>query len=428
MTGIKAGKIDSGQDLLRLLEKELVVALGCTEPLSVAYAAAVAARALGRFPERLTVRCSGNVVKNAKSVAIPGGGGLKGIDAAAALGALCGDPEKKLQALKDLTAAHVEECQGLLIQGFCAVELLKTPHKLHIQVEAEAGGHRAIAEILYRHTNLVRIELDGRNAGANAPEGDDLPPDDEAPLPFSLYDIKMFADTADSSVLDALLQPQITHNMRIAEEGLRAEYGLGVGRVREGKDIWSRIVAAAAAASDARMGGCTLPVVINSGSGNQGITASVPLIVYAREKGLGQEALLRGLAVSNLVSLHIKGAVGRLSAFCGVVAAACGSGAGITYLAGGGETEMGNAVINTLANVAGIVCDGAKASCAAKIASALDAALLGHRLAMAGKRFGNGDGIIKGDAEATIAGVGRLARNGMRETDREILRIMLEQA
>lgn len=416
---------------LRILREELVPALGCTEPIAIALASAKAREALGVMPEKITAACSGNIIKNAKGVIVPTTGNMKGINTSAVLGAVAGDPSLGLEVLSKVGPDDLARTRELLAEGICREELLDTDAKLHILITMEGGGHTALAEIRDEHTNVIRIEKDGEVLFkkeepvqvAVAEEKSDL---DE----LNLADILDFANTVDLTEIKPTLARQVEYNVRIAQEGMTHAYGGRVGATlmrHYGEDVRIRARAMAAAGSDARMGGCVLPVVINSGSGNQGITCSVPIVVYAKYLGAAEETMYRALIVSNLVALLQKRGIGRLSAFCGAVCAACGSGAGITYLHGGDYDTIGRTITNTLANVSGIVCDGAKGSCAAKIAASVDAAILAHEMSMDGNTFGAGEGLVKESVEQTIASIGRMAAEGMRETDTEILRIMIGQ-
>lgn len=412
----------------QILRRELVLATGCTEPIAIAYAAALARETLGRRAGHLRALCSGNIVKNVKSVIVPGTGGLRGIEAAAIIGNVGGDAESGLNVLGWVTEEHRALTKQLLAEGMCEVALLDSRESLHIIVEAECGGHRASVEIRGTHTNVVSRKLDGVEL---APQGQAASASAE-PEPdydeLSLEGILAFARGTELLDERELLERQISCNRTIAEEGLRGEYGLNVGRMlleHGGAGEYSRAAAMAAAGSDARMGGCLMPVAINSGSGNQGLTVSMPVVTLAEAWGCGEERMLRALIISNLISVHVKRHIGRLSAYCGATSASSGVAAAATWLRGGSDEQVYASVVNALAAVSGMVCDGAKASCAAKIAAALDSALLGHRLAMAGKRFAGGDGIVAEQAEETIRRVGALASRGMAETDKEILRLML---
>lgn len=412
-----------------ILKAELLTATGCTEPIAIAYASALARAALGHMPERIQVLCSGNIVKNVKSVVVPSTGGLRGIPVAALIGAIGGDETACLDVLHAVNETHLAKVRQLLADGVCTVELLDTSEKLLIKIMMQGGGHTSFVEIKGTHTHVTALKRDGNEqpmpyeAEANSPD-EDLNLDYDS---LTIHEILEYARRADLSQLAPILEHQLTCNTRVAFEGLKKEYGLNIGRHLLSRDASTRTRARAmaAAGSDARMGGCALPVVINSGSGNQGLTVSIPVAEYAFALGASHEQLLRALVISNLTAVHIKHEIGRLSAFCGAVSAACGAGAAITWLYGGTEQQIACTISNTLANVAGIVCDGAKPSCAAKIASALDAALLGHELALEGKHFAGGDGLVCPEIEDTIHKIGQLGGRGMRETDRVILDLMM---
>ena len=414
---------------LRILREELVPALGCTEPIAIALASAKAKEALGAMPEKITAACSGNIVKNAKGVIVPTTGNMKGIGTSAVLGAVAGDPSLGLEVLSKVGPADLARTRQLLAGGICTEELLDTTARLHIVIRMEGAGHTSLAEIRDEHTNVIRIERDGEVLFQKEEPVQTVAEDEKSDLDeLNLADILEFANTVDLAEIRPTLERQVEYNVRIAQEGLTHVYGGRVGSTlmrHYGDDVRIRARAMAAAGSDARMGGCVLPVVINSGSGNQGITCSVPIVVYARYLNAPEDTMYRALIVSNLVALLQKRGIGRLSAFCGAVCAACGSGAGITYLHGGDYETIGRTITNTLANVSGIVCDGAKGSCAAKIAASVDAAILAHEMSMDGNTFGAGEGLVKESVEQTIASIGLMASQGMKETDAEILRIMI---
>ena len=418
---------------IAILQEELVPALGCTEPIAIAYAGAHARALLGTIPDRVCIKSSGNIIKNVKSVTVPNSGNMKGIPAAAAIGIIGGNPDKGLEVLADITEADIARTKEFLEKIPCKVSLLDTVASLHFIVEVFAGADSASVEIIHQHTNIVHTTKNGKDvlsvpfdpASANAALTDRSG--------LSVKKILEFADTIDLDRVRPILERQIDYNTRIAQEGLEHRYGINAGanllkaaEAEQAVTLKIRAQAAAAAGSDARMSGCTLPVVTNSGSGNQGLTASLPVIVFAEEKKLPHDKLLRGLLVSNLIAIHQKTRIGRLSAYCGAVSAGCGSGAAVTYLSGGSYEQVCETITNTLAVVSGIVCDGAKPSCASKIASSVDAALNAHYLAMQNRVFEPGEGIVKGDIEKTIAGVGAVAADGMRETDKVILHIMVD--
>ena len=418
---------------IAILQEELVPALGCTEPIAIAYAGAHARALLGKIPDRVCIKSSGNIIKNVKSVTVPNSGNMKGIPAAAAIGIIGGNPNKGLEVLADITESDIARTKEFLEKVPCKVSLLDTVASLQFIVEVFAGADSASVEIIHQHTNIVHTTKNGKDvlsvpfdpASANAALTDRSG--------LSVKKILEFADTINLDRVRPILERQIDYNTRIAQEGLEHRYGINAGanllkaaETEQAVTLKIRAQAAAAAGSDARMSGCTLPVVTNSGSGNQGLTASLPVIVFAEEKKLPHDKLLRGLLVSNLIAIHQKTRIGRLSAYCGAVSAACGSGAAVTYLSGGSYEQVCETITNTLAVVSGIVCDGAKPSCASKIATSVDAALNAHYLAMQNRVFEPGEGIVKGDIEKTIAGVGAVAADGMRETDKVILRIMVD--
>ena len=419
---------NTGRLFVELLEKELVCALGCTEPIALALGAALAARTLGEPVEHMRVHCSGNIIKNVKSVVVPNSGGLKGVEVAAVLGLLGGDPDRELEVLQSVTPEVVERACALIAQGFCEVELVEGVPNLYIVVDVQGAGHTASVTLRDRHTNVVSIARDGQVVS----EGKDTQGQDayasEVYRRLSMANICAFAREMDLESVRPLLERQIACNTAVSDEGLSGHWGSEIGRTilaMHPADVTTRMRARAAAGSDARMGGCSLPVVINSGSGNQGMTVSLPVIEYAASIHASHEHLLRALCVSNLTALHLKRYIGSLSAFCGVVCAASGAGAAVTFLAGGTDAQVGSTVVNTIANVGGIMCDGAKASCAAKISSAVDAAMLGHTMAMLGEDFCAGDGLVGEDVESSIASMGYVGRVGMASTDVEILNIMI---
>lgn len=411
---------------LQVLSKELIPALGCTEPIAIAYAAAKARQILELEPEGIRLRCSGNIIKNVKGVAVPNAGGLKGVEAAAILGALGGDADRELEVLQAVRPEHLERTRELLNTGFCTCALQENVANLYIVAEVFSGEHTASVTIINRHTLITRMEKDGKVLFAQDPVVQKA--DDTDWSGWSVAAIVDFAETVELSKVKSLLDGQIELNCAISGAGLNRAYGAQIGRtlldVCE-DTVWTRAKARAAAASDARMGGCSLPVVINSGSGNQGLTVSLPVIEYAKHLGVCREKLYRALLISNLTSIFQKHFIGSLSAFCGAVTAAAGCGAAITWLHGGKLENICDTIANTVANVGGMVCDGAKASCAAKIASAVDAAIMAHHLSMRGLRFQPGEGIIQNDPQKTIQSLGYIGRVGMKHTDVEILNLML---
>ena len=422
-----------------ILEEELIAAMGCTEPIAIALAAARARELLGVEPTRVHVAASGSIIKNAKSGVVPHTGGLKGIEAAAAAGIVAGEAGRSLEVIADVSPTDVEDVVAYLGRTPITVERADSGLDFDIVVRAFAGeGAKAAASAPARstlvriadfHTNIVREERDGevlRDAAPTSEGGAAEGMTDRGLL--SMAGIWDFAMTVDVDDVRELLDRQIACNGAVVDEGLAGDWGANIGGVMlgaYGDDVKVRACACAAAASDARMSGCELPVVINSGSGNQGITVSVPLIVYARELGSSDEQLYRALVLSNLVAIHQKTGIGRLSAFCGAVCAGAAAGAGIAYLDGGGYKEACHAVVNALSIVAGMVCDGAKPSCAGKIAFSVNAGILGYVMYRDGQQFYGGDGIVKKGVENTIDSIARLGRDGMRATNDEIIRIML---
>lgn len=421
---------DKYNDYLQILKEELVPAMGCTEPIAIAYAAAKAREVLGKTPEKVIAKCSGNIIKNAMCVIVPNTGDLVGIKASTIIGILAGDSSKELEVISEVKKEHILEANRLLSEEYCFVERLDTDIQLHIIIELYSGEDNVLVEIKYAHNNIAKIIKNGELVF----KGDE---DSSKYLGvfidrsiLNVSDIFDFANNLDVNDVKELLDKQIEYNIKIAEEGLKGEYGVGIGKMLMKcypDSIVTKLKVYAAAASEARMGGSSLPVITNSGSGNQGMATSIPVIIYAREKGLSEEQLYRGLIFSNLMTIHQKTGIGRLSAFCGAVSAGCASGAAITYLEGGTLEQINKTITNTLANISGIVCDGAKASCAAKIATSVDASMMGHYLAMEGQCYRPKTGILKESIEETIIAVGRLGKDGMKETDKEILDIMLEE-
>lgn len=410
-----------------ILKEELLPAMGCTEPIAVAYAAAVAARELGCTPETVEIVVSGNIIKNVKSVVVPNTGGLRGLAAAAAAGIVAGDPDAQLQVISRVTAGDHAKIAAYLKSADFPIRESDSGYIFDIDIRLHAAGHSARCRIAGYHTNIIRIEHDGEilKDAPYAEAGQNYATDRRL---LNIENIVEFADTVDLADVRPTLERQMAYNLAIAKEGLTGNYGARIGQVllrSYGNDVHVRAKAWAAAASDARMNGCSLPVVINSGSGNQGITCSVPVLIYAEELGATDEQKLRALTVSNLITTHLKTGIGRLSAYCGAISAGVGAGAGITYLYGGRQKEIAHTIVNALAIDSGIICDGAKSSCAAKIASAVEAGLLGMEMYKHGSQFYGGDGIVTKGVENTIKNVGRLAKYGMAQTDKEIIDIMI---
>lgn len=412
----------------QLLKEELVPALGCTEPIAIAFGAAKAREVLGRFPERIDVCCSCNLIKNIRCVTVPNTGQLVGIEAAVVAGIVGGKSGKGMEVLADLDDQDRSRIRDIINQNICTIRLLESPLNLHFIITCHAGGSYSKIEIKNLHTNITLIEKDGHvlfsaNEAATGYYGV------LTDRSFMTVDrILSFVEQADLNQLKEVLSKQIEYNMAIAHAGMTETFGVGIGRtiLKHDSSLFGKIKAYSSAASEARMCGSLLPVITNSGSGNQGITASVPVIIFAKEKKLPEAKMYRAIALANLLSIYQKSLIGRLSAFCGAISASCGSGAAITYLDGGTPEQVKMAVINTLANASGIVCDGAKASCAAKIAAGLDAAMLGYFLAIENQVYLPRSGILGDNADQTISAIGRIAREGMKDMDRVILDIMLD--
>ena len=412
-----------------ILKEELVPAMGCTEPIAIAYAAAKARDVLGSMPKCMKLYVSGNIVKNVKSVIVPNTNGLKGIEAAAVAGVVGGKAEKILEVIADVTEEQKEKMRTFLKECLISIRPSESEEALDIHVVLTNGEESASVRISGYHTNIVLIEKNGvvlYKAGI-------IKATKEASLAdknlLNIREIVQFANIVEIEDVKEVLDRQITYNMAIAEEGLKNPWGANVGSVlleRHGNDLRTKAKAYAAAGSDARMSGCELPVIINSGSGNQGMTASLPVIVYADGYKKTREELYRALVVSNLVTIHQKSGIGRLSAYCGAISAGCGAGCGIAYLLGADDYAISQTLVNSVAIVSGIVCDGAKPSCAGKIASAIDAGIFGYEMSLSGQQFCEGDGLVSAGVEKTLVNIGRLGSVGMKETDKEIIRIMTE--
>ena len=412
-----------------ILREELVDATGCTEPIAIAYAAARMRQILGVLPQKVFIEVSGNIIKNVKSVVVPNTGGLKGIQAAAAAGIVAGEADRQLLVISQIPENRQPEILQYLQSAQMDVECMETTRLLDIRLTGWAEGHRALVHIANNHSNIVREELDDAvlldKPFSDSPE-DNLT--DKSIL--NVADILEFANTVDTAQVAELLDHQIECNTAIAREGLEHSWGANIGSTLLSdypNDIKVEAKAWAAAGSDARMSGCEKPVVILSGSGNQGITASVPVIRYAAHLGVSREKLYRALLVSDLITIHQKVGIGRLSAYCGAISAGVGAGAGIAYLLDGSYSALAHTIVNAVAILSGTICDGAKPSCAAKIAASVDAGILGYHMYRNNNEFKRGDGIVAANVENTIANVGILAKEGMQETDRTILRIMVDR-
>lgn len=417
------------QAYVKILEEELVPAMGCTEPIALAYAAAKARETLGCLPDKVEIGASGSIIKNVKSVIVPNTGHLKGIPAAAAAGIVAGDASRELEVIADVSEEETKAIAEYLKNTRITVEHIDQGITFDILVTVKKGDSYARVRIANYHTNIVLVEKDGEKLLDLPVEGEK----EEGLTDRSLLDVEDIWDFVNMVEIDdirAVISRQIEYNTAIAREGLRGDYGANIGSVllsAYGDDVKNRAKAMAAAGSDARMNGCELPVIINAGSGNQGMTCSLPVLEYAKELNSEEDQVYRALALSNLVAIHQKTGIGRLSAYCGAVSAGAAAGAGIAYLCGGGYEEVIHTVVNALAIVSGIVCDGAKASCAAKIASAVDAGILGYHMYLNGQQFYAGDGIVTKGIEGTITNIGRLGKEGMRETNEEIIKMMIEE-
>ena len=414
---------------LTILNEELKKAMGCTEPIAISYLSSLLRKELGTLPEEIEVFVSGNILKNVKSVVVPNTNGMRGIASAAAIGVVAGDSSLKLECISKVTQSEIDECKEFLENVKISIYNKETTHIFDIEIKMYEKENTVVGRIVDNHTNLVYLskndniiikkEVSTNKRDTNLTNRDIL----------NVNDIYEFANNVELSKVSALMKEQIKCNMMIAKAGLENHYGANIGSTllkHYPNDISVKAKAYAAAASDARMSGCELPVVINSGSGNQGITCSVPVIVYAEELNVSEEKLIRALVLSNLLTAHIKTGIGRLSAYCGAVAAGCAAGGAISYLHGGDLKMISHTIVNSLAIVSGIICDGAKASCAAKIASSVDAGILGFKLYQDGNQFYSGEGIVTKGIENTIKNVGSLATYGMAETDKEIINLMLK--
>ena len=415
-------------EYVSILKEELVPAMGCTEPIAIAYAAAKVRKTLGCLPERVAIQASPNIIKNVKSVIVPHTGSLRGIEAAAAAGIVAGCADAGLQVLSQVTPEEAAAIADYLSRTDCRVKPSDNGYVFYISVSVWGGGHRASIEIAGSHTHIIHLRKDDEILfHCDYSEQKASCQTDRSLL--NIADIVDFANTVRISDIEDIIERQISCNTAIAEEGLQHDWGANIGSIllrSYGNSVHNRAKAYAAAGSDARMSGCELPVVINSGSGNQGLTASLPVMIYAKELDVGKDLLYRALALSNLVTIHLKTGIGPLSAYCGATSAGCGAGAGITYLYGGGYKEIAHTIVNALAINSGMICDGAKPSCAAKIASAVEAGLLGMQMENHDRQFYDGEGIVVKGVENTIRNVGELARNGMKETDKVIIHLMTD--
>ena len=417
------------QTYLQILKRELVCAMGCTEPISIAYCAAKARSLLGALPDRMEVAASGNIIKNVKSVVVPNTGGLRGIPVAAAIGALAGDETADLLVIANVSPETKDGLQPYLAQTPIEVRLLESEYLLDVVLTAYRGESYVKLRVVNEHTNVVLVEQDHQILFQRDPNPAQIHSEDEPDYRLlTVADIYDFSMTCHLDDVRPVLDRQIAYNTAISQEGMKQSYGANIGKIllKHGTDVRNRAKAYAAAGSDARMSGCELPVIINSRSGNQGLTASIPVIQYAKDRGVGDERLYRGLLISNLITIHAKTWIGRLSAYCGAVSAGAGAGAGIAFVCGSDQDTIAHTIVNALAIASGIVCDGAKPSCAAKIALSVEAGILGYEMYLDGQQFYAGDGLVLKGVEASIKNFGRLGSVAMRETNREICQMMTE--
>lgn len=411
-----------------ILREELVPALGCTEPISIAYGSAMCKKYLSDIPESVEIQCSGNIIKNVKGVVVPNTNGMKGLETAVAIGIFGGDPSKGLEVLSSVDAFGISQAETFLKKNAIKVSLLNTEAKLHFIVTMVSKNHSSSVEIIHAHTNIVSIVQDGKSVFSKPFIQKDSHNEGLDYSCLTVQDIITYCETVDLQEIELIIGRQIDFNSAICQEGLTQNWGAMVGKQilgYQGNSLLARLKAVTAAGSDARMSGCVSPVIINSGSGNQGLTVSMPVIEFASSINATKERTIRALALSNLVAIHQKTKIGWLSAYCGVSTAACGAGAGITWLCGGSPSQIDNTISNSLATISGMICDGAKPSCAAKIAIAVESAFLGHSMAMDKNNYVSGDGIVKNTLEETINGIGTIASLGMQETDKIILSVML---
>ena len=409
-----------------ILRRELVVAMGCTEPIAVAFCAARAREILGAMPEKVYIQASGNIIKNVKSVIVPHTNGLRGLEAAAAVGVFYGNASRELEVISDVTESEACSVSERMRELCISVSPLSSRHVLDLVVTVSAGDRSVAVHIEDEHTNVVEIIENGRCVYTDTAKKSDGENDSVDYGLLKICDIVDFANTLNIADVEGVISRQIKCNTAISDKGLNNDFGARIGQVllKRGNDIRIRACAAAAAGSDARMGGCDMPVVICSGSGNQGMTASLPVIEYAKHYGKTDDELYRALVVSNLVTLHLKHGIGRLSAYCGAVSAGVGAGAGIAYLLDGSLDAIDHTIVNALAMSSGIICDGAKASCAAKISMSVDAGIMGYDMYCEGCEFYAGDGLVSRGVERTIDNISALGNEGMKETDKKIIELM----
>jgi len=416
-------------EFFQILSEELVPAAGCTEPISLAFAGAKARELLGEIPEQIIIRCSGNLIKNIRCVTVPNTGNLVGIEASILAGVVGGDSKKGLQVITGLNEEHLTHIHQLLTQKIIKIKLLETPINLHYILECKTKTQNCEIEVKDLHTNITRIVLNGETLIEKETKNKEFFGVETDRSFLTIERILNFINNVDFDKLKPVLEPQVFYNMAIANEGFKRNFSVSIGPtiLKHDKTIYGQMKAYSASASEARMSGCAMAVITNSGSGNQGITSSVPVVLYSKHKYLKEEKMYRALALSNLLTIYQKSFIGRLSAFCGAISAAVSSGAALTYIEGGSLEQIKMTIINALANVSGVVCDGAKPSCAAKISTGLEAAFLGHFLAMDNHSYNPFSGIIQKDADETISAIGKMANQGMKETDHVILNIMIEK-
>ena len=414
------------QDFLSILKEELIPAMGCTEPIALAYASAKGASLLENEMTKIVAKCSGNIIKNVRCVRIPSSGGMTGIESACAIGAIAGDADRKMEVLEAVSAEGLSKTREFLKSGSASVEFLDSSIPLHFIIELYSESEEVSVEVRYSHTNIVKIVKNGDILFMTEDLKEATETADRSAL--NIENIVAFANEIELDKIAPFAEKQIACNIAIAERGMVGDFGIGIGKAileTYADSVFTKMRAYSAAASEARMEGCDMPVIITSGSGNQGIASSVPVIIYAREKGIPSERMYRALVFSALLTVFQKEYIGKLSAFCGAVSASCAAGAAITYMIGGTLTQIKDTIDNTLADIPGIICDGAKASCAVKISSALDAAFFAHSLAMKGKAYASRTGILQEDTGDTISCVGHIGRVGMQPTDTEIVKIMI---
>ena len=414
------------QDFLSILKEELIPAMGCTEPIALAYASAKGASLLENEMTKIVAKCSGNIIKNVRCVRIPSSGGMTGIESACAIGAIAGDADRKMEVLEAVSAEGLSKTREFLKRGSASVEFLDSSIPLHFIIELYSESEEVSVEVRYSHTNIVKIVKNGDILFMTEDLKEATETADRSAL--NIENIVAFANEIELDKIAPFAEKQIACNIAIAERGMVGDFGIGIGKAileTYADSVFTKMRAYSAAASEARMEGCDMPVIITSGSGNQGIASSVPVIIYAREKGIPSERMYRALVFSALLTVFQKEYIGKLSAFCGAVSASCAAGAAITYMIGGTLTQIKDTIDNTLADIPGIICDGAKASCAVKISSALDAAFFAHSLAMKGKAYASRTGILQEDTGDTISCVGHIGRVGMQPTDTEIVKIMI---